>query len=110
MADLKKTNFVVVACDFEDGQPLDELWLLGWDSRTDWFTAEIDSQDIMTPEGNLKECRYGSLIETSKHECAYVGHEQSDCQEYCDSAIKEGYECAVCRVEWVEGEWRVYKA
>ena len=108
-AELKKTNFVVVTCDFEDGQPLDELWLLGWDNNTDWFTTDIDAQDIMTKAGNVKKCQYGFMIQTSRHECAYVGHEQNDCQSHCDSAIREGYECAVCRLEKKDGEWVVYK-
>lgn len=111
MADLKKTNFVVCSCasEVEDGMGLEEVWLLGWDNRTDWFMTDIDSCDILTDKGNVKKCEYGFMIQVSRHECAYVGHEQNDCQSYCDDAIKEGYDCCVCRIEYIEGEWRVYK-
>jgi hypothetical protein len=99
MADLKKTNFVVCSCasEVEDGMYFDELWLLGWDNNTDWF-CNIDSQDIMTPAGRVKKNEFG-IIHTSSHEAAYVGFEQKDCQSYCDDAIKEGYDCCICRLE-----------
>lgn len=108
--ELKKTNFVVStnAAETEDGMYLDELWLLGWDNNTDWF-CDIDSQDIMTPTGRVKKNEFG-LIHTSRHEAAYVGFEQKDCQSYCDDAIKEGYNCCICRLEKDDaGAIRVYK-
>jgi hypothetical protein len=110
MADLKKTNFVVCSCasEVEDGMYLDELWLLGWDNNTDWF-CNIDSQDIMTPTGRVKKNEFG-IIHTSSHEAAYVGFEQKDCQSYCGDAIKEGYDCCICRLEKDDvGAIRVYK-
>lgn len=108
--ELKKTNFVIStnAAETEDGMYLDELWLLGWDNNTDWF-CDIDSQDIMTPSGRVKKHQFG-LIHTSRHEAAYVGFEQKDCQSYCDDAIAEGYNCCICRLEKDDaGAIRVYK-
>lgn len=108
--ELKTTNYVVsTSADIEDGTYLDELWLLGWDSNTDWFT-EIDAQDIITPKGNVKKCQYGFMIQVNRHESVYVGHEQKNCQSYCDDAIKEGYECCVCRIEKdANGDLVIYK-
>lgn len=109
-SNLKQTNFVISsnAAETEDGMYLDELWLLGWDNNTDWF-CDIDSQDIMTPTGRVKKHEFG-IIHTSSHEAAYVGFEQKDCQSYCDDAIKEGYDCCICRLEKDDtGAIRVYK-
>ena len=109
-SNLKQTNFVISsnAAETEDGMYLDELWLLGWDNNTDWF-CDIDSQDIMTPKGRVKK-HESSIIHTSSHEAAYVGFEQKDCQSYCDDAIKEGYDCCICRLEKDDtGAVRVYK-
>lgn len=108
---LETTNYVVCSCasDVEDGMCLDEIWLLGWDNRHDWFTTDIDSCDIMTPKGNIKKCQYGFMIQTSRHESAYVGNTQANCQSYCDDANREGYDCCVCRLEKVNDEWLVYK-
>jgi hypothetical protein len=96
---LKKINFVIStnAAETEDGMYLDELWILGWDNNTDWF-CDIDSQDIMTPLGNVKKHQFG-MIHTSSHETAYVGTDIEDVEDYCKSAIKEGYNCCICRLE-----------
>ena len=97
--ELKKTNFVIStnAAETEDGMYLDELWLLGWDNNTDWF-CDIDSQDIMTPKGNVKKHQFGQ-IHTSRHETAYVGTELEDVEKACKEAIDEGYNCCICRLE-----------
>lgn len=96
---LKNTNFVIStnAAETEDGMYLDELWLLGWDSNTDWF-CDIDSQDIMTPLGNVKKNQSG-FIHTSRHETAYVGEDLEDVEDCCQSARDEGYDCCICRLE-----------
>ena len=111
MANLKKTNFVVCSCasQIEDGMCLDEIWLLGWDNRTDWFDTDIDSCDILTENGNVKKNQFG-LIFVDRHTAAYVGETQHDCQSHCDSANREGYDCCVCRIEKDEtGDLVVYK-
>lgn len=112
MSDLKKTNFVVCtnAAEIEDGMYLEQVYLLGWDNKYDWFADDIDACDIITPKGNIKKCKYGLLIDITRNVAAYVGNEQKDCQSYCDDANKEGYDCCVCRLEKdTEGEWRIYK-
>ena len=110
-SNLKQTNFVISsnAAETEDGMYLDELWLLGWDNNTDWF-CDIDSQDIMTPKGNVKKCQYGSMIQTSSHECAYVGNTEEDCKKAYEEALNEGYDCCICRLEKDDaGAIRIYK-
>lgn len=110
-SNLKQTNFVVCsnASEVEDGFYLDEIWLLGWDSNTDWYT-NIDSQEIMTPKGNVKKCEYGFMIQTSRHEAAYVGNTVKNCQDACDGGNKEGYDCCICRLEKDDtGAIRVFK-
>ena len=110
MTELKKTNFVIStsATETEDGMYLEELWLLGWDNNTDWFT-DIDSQDIMTAKGNVKKNKWG-LIETSRHEAAYVGTELKEVESHCKSAIDEGYDCCICRLDKdAAGDVVVYK-
>jgi hypothetical protein len=102
---LKTTNYVVVV-DFEEGMCLTDAYLLGWDNKYDWYTADIDACDIMTPKGNIKKCHYGILIEVDRWNTAYVGHEQKDCIDACDGANQEGYNCTVCKLEKdAEGEW-----
>ena len=108
---LKQTNFVIStnAAETEDGMYLDELWLLGWDNHTDWYT-EIDSQDIMTPKGNVKKCEYNCMIQVNSHEAAYVSNTLDGCQSYCEDAIDEGYDCCICRLEKDDvGAIRIYK-
>ena len=95
----KVVNFVIStnARETEDGMYLDELWLLGWDNDTDWF-CDIDSQDIMTAKGNVKKHEWG-MIHVNRHETAYVGTDLEDVEDCCQSAIKEGYDCCICRLE-----------
>ena len=113
MSNLKKTNFVVCsdANEVKDGMYLEQICLLGWDNKYDWFATDIDACDILTTKGNIKKCKYGLLISITRTVAAYVGHEQTDCQSYCDDANKEGYDCCVCRLEQdATGDWRIYKA
>lgn len=109
---LETTNFVVCSCasSVEDGMYLEQVWLLGWDNDTDWYTSDIDAQDIMTPSGKVKQCKYGSMIAVSRHETAYVGHTIENCKSACDGGIKEGYDCCILRLETdSEGDVKVYK-
>lgn len=110
--DFKDTNYVVCSCAraIQDGMYLEDIWLLGWNNRTDWFTGDIDACDIMTEDGDVKQCKFGLLIDVDEYESAYVGNTREDCQSYCDSANREGYDCCVCRIEKDEnGDWLVYK-
>lgn len=101
---LNKTNYVIVM-DYEEGQYLEEVYLLGWDHNTDWFATDIDSRDIMTPKGNIKKNRSG-FLEIDSHTSIYVGEMSKDLFEHAKSAINEGYECTVCRLEKDEdGDW-----
>lgn len=107
---LKNTNFVIStnAAETEDGMYLNELWLLGWDSDTDWF-CDIDSQDIMTPLGNVKKNQFG-LIHTSRHETAYVGEDLEDVEKICKEVLNAGYDCCICRLEKdPENNVRIFK-
>ena len=108
--ELNKTNFVIStnAADTKDGMYLEQLWLLGWDNDTDWFT-DIDAQDIMTPKGNVKKNKWG-MIHVNRHDTAYVGFEQNDAQKACEEAIDEGYDCCICRLEKnADGDVVVFK-
>ena len=104
--ELKKTNYVIVV-DYEEGQYLDEVYLLGWDCNTDWFNCDIDSRDIMTPKGNIKK-NHNGLIDVDSHSSAYVGETSKELFDYARSAKEEGYECTVCRLEKDEdSDWRL---
>lgn len=108
--ELKKVNYVIStnAHETEDGMYLDELWLLGWDNDTDWF-CDIDSQDIMTKTGRVKKHEWG-MIHVNRHETAYVGTDLEDVEDYCQSAIDEGYDCCICRLEKdPENNIRIFK-
>lgn len=101
---LSKTNYVIVT-DYEEGQYLEEAYLLGWDHNTDWFATDIDSRDIMTPKGNIKKNRNG-FLDVDSHTSTYVGETSKDLFDYAKSAREEGYDCTVCRLEKDEdGDW-----
>ena len=104
--ELKKTNYVVVV-DYEEGQTLSDCYLLGWNSKYDWYDCDTCGDEIMTQKGNVKKCKFGLLIEVSKWVSVYVGHEQKDCQDYSDGGNKEGYNCTVCRLEKDGDDYRL---
>lgn len=93
------TNYVIStnAEETEDGMPLDHLWLLGWDSDEDWY-ADIDSQDIITADGDIKTNDRG-MIEISNTETVYAESTPDDLISTCELARKEGYDCCVCKLE-----------
>lgn len=93
------TNYVIStnAEETEDGMPLDHLWLLGWDSDEDWY-ADIDSQDIITADGDVKTNDRG-MIEISNTETVYAESTPDDLISTCELARKEGYDCCVCKLE-----------
>ena len=99
-----KKIFYVAVVDYVDGATLDESWLLGWDNKYDWFAADIDGDDILTPSGRIKKSSY-AFIEVDRWISALVTTDVKYCKSYSDDAIKEGYDCTVCRLEKKDGEW-----
>lgn len=77
--------------------PLDNLWLLGWDSDEDWYT-DIDSKEIITADGDIKTNDYG-MIEVSSNETVYAESTPDDLISTCELARKDGYDCCVCKLE-----------
>ena len=111
-SNLKQTYFVIStnAAETEDGMCLDELWLLGWDNKYDWYADDIDSQDLLTPTGRLKKTDGVCCIQIDRWVGCYVDDNQKWMAETCQSAIDEGYDCCLCRLEKdAEGAIRVYK-
>ena len=101
----KNTNYVVVV-DYEEGQTLSECWLLGWNSKYDWFDTETGGDEIMTPTGKVKKNKFG-LIQVNTNVGVYVGEEQKDVQSYSDDGNREGYDCTVCKLEKNGDDWNL---
>jgi hypothetical protein len=100
---LRKTNYVIVV-DFEEGQTLEDCYLLGWSNKYDWFDVDTCGFEIMTPTNKVKKNEYG-LIEIDRWVSVYVGEESKDCKSHSDSGNREGYNCTVCKLEFVDDEW-----
>lgn len=103
---LKTTNFVIVV-DYEEGMLLEEAFLLGWNNKYDWFDCDTCGDEILTPTSRVKKNEWG-LIHIDRWVAVYVGHDQSEVQDHCDSGNKEGYNCTVCKLEKnSDGDWTV---
>lgn len=106
-----KKTFYVAAVDYVTDARLSESWLLGWDNKYDWYATDIDGDDILTPSGRIKKSNY-DFIEVDRWVSALVTTEVNYCKEYSDDAIREGYDCTVCKLEKKDDEWMlipVYK-
>jgi hypothetical protein len=103
MATKKKTLYAIVV-DFTEGQYLDDSWLLGWDNKYDWYAADIDGCDIMTPSGRIKKSNW-SFIDVDRWVSACVNDDAAYCEEYAADARREGYDCTVCRLDKVADGW-----
>ena len=100
---LKKTNYVVVV-DYEEGQTLEECFLLGWDCKYDWFDGDTCGDEILTPTGRVKKNKW-NLIDINNDVAVYVGETVDGCKDYADSGNREGYNCTVCKVEKDGDDW-----
>ena len=100
---LKKTNYVVVV-DFEEGQTLDDCYLLGWSSKYDWFDDNTCGWEILENNETVKDNEWG-LIKIDNWVSVYVGEELDNCKSHSDSGNREGYDCTVCKLEFVDDEW-----
>lgn len=100
---MSKTNYVVVV-DYEEEQTLGDCCLLGWNNKYDWFDCDTCGDEILTPTGRVKQNNWG-LIDIGRQVAVYVGETIKDCQDHCDSANKEGYNCKVCKLEKVNNIW-----
>lgn len=103
--ELKTTNFVIVV-DYEDGQTLEDCWLLGWNNKYDWFDTDTCGDEILTKTGRVKKNGLG-LININSNVSAYVGETESDCRSYSNDGNREGYNCTVCKLEKVEDTWNL---
>lgn len=103
-ADLRPTNYVIVV-DYEEGQTLEDCFLLGWNNKFDWFDTDTCGWEILNNDNTVKLNNYGLLIEIDKWTSVYVGEKDSDCRSYSDDGNREGYNCTVCRLEKVNDEW-----
>lgn len=95
----KNTNYVIVV-GFEEGQFLEDSYLLGWSCKYDWFDCDTTGDEIMTPTGRVKKNEWG-LISINRDVSVYVSDEPDWCREYSDMGKREGYDCTVCKLEKV---------
>ena len=100
---LEKTNYVVVV-DFEEGQTLEDCYLLGWNNKHDWFDTDTCGWEILENDETVKDNKWG-LIDIDNWVSVYVGKELDDCKSHSDSGNREGYNCTVCKLEFVDDEW-----
>ena len=99
----KKTNYVVVV-GYEEGQTLEDCFLLGWSNKYDWFDCDTCGDEILTPTGRVKKNDFG-LLKIDKNVAIYVGETANDCRSYSDDANREGYECTVCQLKKADDSW-----
>ena len=78
--ELKNTNYVVVV-DYEDGQTLEDCFLLGWDNKYDWFDSDTCGWEIVDDNDSIKKNDWG-LIKIDDYVAVYVGEEISSCKSY----------------------------
>ena len=102
----KATNFVVVV-DYEEGRTLEDCYLLGWNNKYDWFDCDTCGWEIQNEDGSVKQNEWGLLIKINDSVAVYVGENESNCRSYSDDAIREGYDCTVCRLEKTEDDWNL---
>lgn len=103
--DLRQTNYVIVV-GYEDGQTLDDCWLLGWSNKYDWFDTDTCGEEILTKSGRVKKNDCG-LIKIDRWVSVYVGETVDYCKSYCDDGNKEGYNCTVCKLEKNGDDWNL---
>ena len=102
---MSKTNSIyVVVVDYENGQTLEDCYLLGWNSKYDWFDCDTCGWEILTPTGRIKK-RNIVTIDIDRWVGVYVSDKESSCKDYSDSGNREGYNCTVCRLEKKDDEW-----
>ena len=79
----KNTNYVVVV-DFNPFYTLlEDQYLLGWDSKYDWFDCETSGDEIITPKNRIKK-NSGVCIYIDRWVGVYVSDTQDWCQECSD--------------------------
>lgn len=105
MSNLKTTNYVIVV-DYEEGQTLEDCYLLGWNNKYDWFDCDTCGDEILTPKNNVKKNSFG-LINIDKYVSVYVGEVKEYCTDYSRDGNKEGYNCTVCRLEKNGDDWNL---
>lgn len=93
------TNFVIVVDFNPSNNFLEDQYLLGWSNLYDWYDSNTTGDEIITPKGNIKKCKYGLLINIDRWISVYAGTEIKDCIDYCEGANKEGIKCTVCKLE-----------
>lgn len=95
---MEKTNFVI-AMDYAGEQYLEELYLLGWDNRDDWYDTLVDAYDIIGDDDTVLPNDHGILF-VDNDTAAYVGETYEQLVEYRDDAIREGYDCTILEIKY----------
>ena len=101
--ELRKTNYVVVV-DYVDGQTLSDCYLLGWNSKYDWFDTDTCGDEILTPTGRVKKHRF-CCIDIDRWVGVYVSETEEWCQDCSRDGNREGYDCTVCKLERNGNDW-----
>ena len=103
----KVTNFVVVVDFNTNNNYLEDQYLLGWNSKYDWFDCDTCGDEIITPKGRIKK-NNGIVIDIDRWVGVYVSETEKWSRECSDNGNKEGYNCTVCKLEKdSDGEWIV---
>lgn len=95
---MAKTNYVI-AMDYAGEHYLEELYLLGWNNREDWYDTLVDSYDIIGDDDTVLPNNDGLLF-VDKDTAAYVGETYEQLVDYCNDAIKEGYDCTILEIKY----------
>ena len=104
MGTTKKKDTYVVVVDYVEGQTLEDCFLLGWNSKYDWFDTDTCGWEILTPTGRIKKVDIVT-IEIDRWVGVYVSNNVNGCRDHSDSGNREGYDCTVCRLEKKDDEW-----
>lgn len=103
----KKSLYLVVV-DFDPNNTyLEDNYLLGWNSKYDWFDTDTCGYEILTPKGRIK--KYSTVtLDIDRWVGIYIGENKSYIKDYSDDGNKEGYNCTLCKLEKdSDGEWIV---
>lgn len=95
---MAKTNYAI-AMDYAGEQYLEELYLLGWDNRDDWYDTLVDAYDIIGDDDTVLPNDHGLLF-VDKDTAAYVGETYEHLISYRDDAIREGYDCTIVEIKY----------
>lgn len=99
------TNYVIVV-DYEEGQTLEDCYLLGWSSKYDWFDCDTCGDEILTPTGKVKKNEFG-ILQINRNVGVYIGEFIENIVDHYTSSLSEGIDSVICKLENKDNVWNL---